>query len=136
MPQNLSFSHFYKTREVRYNRYWCKDENDAYFVMFQSLKPETYEVSDKNIKLSELEECFVIIPFTNTDQSVVFYISWIDFGGKIYPFVRDKLRVRRMNILLGLREYVQNLSRPKFQIDPNDFSVIYQNQVKKTTISP
>jgi hypothetical protein len=121
---------------VRYNRYWCKDENDAYFVMFQSLKPETYEVSDKNIKLSELEECFVIIPFTNTDQSVVFYISWIDFGGKIYPFVRDKLRVRRMNILLGLREYVQNLSRPKFQIDPNDFSVIYQNQVKKTTISP
>eukprot|EP00830_Metopus_es_P012813 TRINITY_DN2959_c0_g1_i1.p1 TRINITY_DN2959_c0_g1~~TRINITY_DN2959_c0_g1_i1.p1 ORF type:complete len:626 (+),score=93.21 TRINITY_DN2959_c0_g1_i1:61-1938(+) len=111
VPENVIFSSMYKPREVYYTQYWQQDDNGGYSYYRKTIPESEARLADSsNILLKGLEEAFIIMPIQKSSQCIVFFISRIDYGGLIHAIMRDKLKLKRIGILIGLKAYVQEQS--------------------------
>lgn len=130
VPQSIWFSWVYRPREIHYTQFWTQNDNNGFSLYYKTLpKQEAKQFDPHNIMLPSLEESFIILPIAQqTEQCFVLFVSRIDFGGSIHSLIRDKLKIRRTGILLGLREYVHEMKvhpEVKFQLASSNRSSIY-----------
>lgn len=119
MPKELTFSYFYSPQELNYKEYWTSNEGNGYSYYRKSISKR---IKSKNSNIINIEEAFIITPLKDERECFVIYISRLEIGSSIHAIFRDKIRIKRMKLLLGLKNYI---------IDYKHNSIYNNNNINK-----
>lgn len=117
IPQNLIFSFLFCNRTLSYSQFLIENENGGGYSLYRKSEYipgyDEYNLKQNLMLLPSLEEAFIILPIQQTQQSMVIFFSKIEFGGNAIFTLKDYLKLARMNVLIGLREFVQDKKKCK-----------------------